>query len=326
MDIKKKLKSNKTIKKIGKKINISLQFKQDAKDFSRYYAESAEGNHDYRYSIMLLVHSLEKGMCFPNPRPFGEEKVKEIMRMVEAYPENLKTEFEYELGIAALNAWKLFYEDHRWEAENGYKEVKNFLNNIAVNPDIKVGSKLYIPEFNSMAEKTYEELFLSRHSVRDYQTRKIDMADVQFALKCFIEAPTACNRQMCRVIYISDPSTKALLDSVTIGLSGFNKKNVQYFVITYDLAAFVYSGERQQGLFNAGLCTMNFINGLHAKGIGSCCLQWSNKYEQDTIVRKRLKLRDSERIAIVIGAGYYLDQNNIPCSVRRKAADIFSVI
>ena len=131
---------------------------------------------------------------------------------------------------------------------------------------------------------------------------------------------------MCRVYYVANPEITELLNRVVIGIPGFNKKTVQYFIVTYDLASFAYSGERQQGLFNAGLCTMSFINGLHVKGIGSCCLQWSNKNKQDIEVRKKLGLSSSERIGIVIGAGYYLDENTIPCSVRRKPNDVFTII
>lgn len=97
-------------------------------------------------------------------------------------------------------------------------------------------------------------------------------------------------------------------------------------MVTYDIAAFAYSGERNQGLFNAGLATMNFINALHARGIGPCCLQWSNKRSEDRYVRDALGLSDSERIAIVIGAGYYLQENIIPCSVRRPIKNIFTTI
>ena len=111
-----------------------------------------------------------------------------------------------------------------------------------------------------------------------------------------------------------------------IGLPGFNKNHINYFIVTYDLAAFAYSGERQQGLFNAGLCTMSFVNALHVNGIGSCCLQWSNKYPEDQKVRRLLGLKDSERIGVVIGAGYYLDENIIPCSVRREDSDIYRKI
>lgn len=98
---------------------------------------------------------------------------------------------------------------------------------------------------------------------------------------------------------------------------------VRYFIVTYDLAAFHYSGERQQGLLNAGLCTMNFVNGLHARGIGTCCLQWSNKHSEDILVRNKLSLEKSERIGVIIGAGYYLETSKIPCSVKRNIVDIY---
>ena len=275
---------------------------------------------------MLLVHSLEKGMCFSNPRPFGKDKVNDLTAILSKYSDNSKNEFEYVLGISVLMAWTEFYKEHQWENEKTYQDVMAFLENHRINSEIKAGSKIYRPRQYAEAESEYEKFFLSRHSVRNYKDKKLDLDDIRFALKCFVETPTACNRQMCRVIYISDPKITKLLNNVVIGIPGFDKKTVQFFVITYDLASFAYSGERQQGLFNAGLCTMNFVNGLHAKGIGSCCLQWSNKYKQDKEVRKKLGLSESERIGIVIGAGYYLEENNIPCSVRRKPEDIFRVI
>ena len=325
MSIKQKLKENKTIRSFGKRFNIHSQFRQDAKDFSKHYLETANENGDYRYSIMLLVHSLEKGMCMPNPRPFGLDKVRELMSQLKAYPDNERSDFEYGLGISVLFAWKEFFSDRGWNNERVYLDVVSFLKGKEKPEGITAGTKVYRPAKNPDAEKAYNSI-LSRHSVRDYQDRKIDLADVQFALKCFIETPTACNRQMCRVYYVANPEITELLNRVVIGIPGFNKKTVQYFIVTYDLASFAYSGERQQGLFNAGLCTMSFINGLHVKGIGSCCLQWSNKNKQDIEVRKKLGLSSSERIGIVIGAGYYLDENTIPCSVRRKPNDVFTII
>ena len=326
MNIKKALKARPIIRKIGQAINTRMQFSDDAGDFNRYYVGEAEKKGDYRYSIMLLVHSLEKGMCFQNPRPFGSEKVKELISLLTLYSTNNQTSFEYKLGISALAAWKSFFEDHKWELERGYKDVKDFLEHKTLDSQIISGVKKYKPCIQPEDADAFENIVSSRHSVRDYKDKKIDPADVQYALKCFVETPTACNRQMCRVYYIDKPETRELLNSVLIGIPGFNKKTVQYFIITYDLAAFAYSGERQQGMFNAGLCAMSFMLGLHVKGIGSCCLQWSNKYKQDKEVRDRLGIRPSERIGIVIGAGYYLEENTIPCSVRRNPEEVFTIV
>lgn len=71
MSIRDILKGNKTMRKVGKALNIYREFFNDAREFSHSYIESAEDKKDYRYSILLIVHSLEKGMCMTTPRPFG---------------------------------------------------------------------------------------------------------------------------------------------------------------------------------------------------------------------------------------------------------------
>lgn len=71
MRFKEIVKQNKTIRKTGKILKIYREFLGDAHGFSSSYIESAEEKENYKYSILLLVHSLEKGMCMPMPRPFG---------------------------------------------------------------------------------------------------------------------------------------------------------------------------------------------------------------------------------------------------------------
>ena len=324
MNLRQILKANPFVKRLGKKINIDRAFKKDSADFKKYYVEEAVLNNDFSYSIMLLVHSLEKGMCMPNPRPFGVEKVHELISYLKSMESLSLNEFEYRLGLSILDSWCKFFEKHDWTNESIYKEVKVFLNNKNI-VEIESGYKEYIVENQDLSEE-YSKVIVSRHSVRDFKEDKLRIEDIEFAINCFIETPTACNRQMCSILYIDSQDIKELLDKKIIGLPGFNKPVTQYFVITYDLAGFAYSGERQQGMFNAGLCTTNFINGLHAKGIGSCCLQWSNKYSEDKIVRKALGLRSSERIAVVIGCGYYKKHNIIPCSVRKTKKEIFRIV
>ncbi len=327
MNIKQILKSNMFTRNLGKRLNTSLQFGYDARDFNNNYIEVAEKKGDFKYSILLLVHSLEKGMCFENPRPFGGDKAKYLVRMLQNYTDEQKKEFEYRVGISVLFSWVDFYVSHGWEKETAFDEIKGFLEDKNRENELIAGVQEFIPAIvDANDSELFGNILFSRHSVRNFQDKKIKYEDIEFALKCFVETPTACNRQMCRVYYIENKDVKSLLDEVIVGISGINKETVQYFVITYDLASFAYSGERQQGMFNAGLCTMNFINGLHIKGIGSCCLQWSNKYSQDEKVRKAMLLSDSERIGIIVGAGYYLDKNLVPCSVRRDPKDIYKII
>lgn len=322
--LKDKLKSISFIKRIGQKINIYKSYFCDAVEFSNYYNEEAKINNDFKYSILLLVHSIEKGMCMSEPRPFGLAKVEELMKYLKIMEKDKNYCFEYELGLSILKSWLEFFKEHRWIDNLVYQKVEVFISERKESSIIS-GVKEYVGMTDDISED-YKKVIFSRHSVRDYKAEKLKKEDIEFAIECFIETPTACNRQMCNLIYISDKKIKSMLDKIIIGLPGFNKINTQYFIITYDLAAFAYSGERSQGLFNAGMCTTNFINGLHSKGIGSCCLQWSNKPSEDKKLRKALGLGKSEKIAVIIGCGYYKESNMIPCSVRKTKKDIFKVI
>ena len=105
MNLRQILKANPFVKRLGKKINIDRAFKKDSADFKKYYVEEAVLNNDFSYSIMLLVHSLEKGMCMPNPRPFGVEKVHELISYLKSMESLSLNEFEYRLGLSILDSW-----------------------------------------------------------------------------------------------------------------------------------------------------------------------------------------------------------------------------
>ena len=71
------------LRRFLKKINVYMAFLADAKEFNRYCMEESYLVGDYTYRLHLLVHSLEKGMCVPNPRPFGQSKCEEIVKILK---------------------------------------------------------------------------------------------------------------------------------------------------------------------------------------------------------------------------------------------------
>lgn len=308
--LRSKLKKNSFLRRRIKGIKNYKEFFGDARDFNRYYLEKAEKRGDSRYRLMLLVHNIEKGLCSNDPRPFGEEKVRQIVGILRDNPEK-KDEFEYALAASSLKSWKAFH------IKKGFvlpEDLADYIDKLEDNGG--AGSELF---------ETNDKL-LGRRSVRDFEERELRSEDVDFALRYFSSAPTACNRQMCRVYRVKSAEAKELLIDRVLGISGFNTDAVTFFLITFDISAFDYSGERNQGYLNAGLTAMNFVNGLHKKGIGSCFLQWSNKRGDDKLVRSALGLKKSERIAVVIGAGYYKDNVKIPKSSRKNKGMIYKEI
>lgn len=321
-----KLRSINLFRRVVKTTKIYREYLYDAANYSKYYIEQAKTKGDYRYQIMLYVHNIEKGMCMPESelRPFGYKKVAELKQFLTSYPESKKQEFEYQLAVSAIRSWVEFHETHNW-VDDKVKEIKEFVTALP-EPEMYVGSKDFNRPTEAIESGNFADLIDTRHSIRDFEQREIEQEDLEFALKCFADAPTACNRQMCKVYQVKNSEVKEILNKTVLGVGGFNKEAMTYFIVTYDTASLFFYGERNQGYFNAGLVSMNFVNGLHARGIGSCFMQWANKKSEDILVRNALKLSPSEKIAVVIGAGYYKEHSIIPCSCRKPISDLFEVV
>lgn len=322
LPIKERLKSIDSFRRIVKKIKIYKGFFHDAVDYSKYYLESAERCGNPKYRIMLLVHSLEKGMCMKDLRPFGQQKAIQLKEILEKNGRKSGMEFEFDLGLSILSTWISFYDNNGWTKNNNVVSIERFLE--GKSAVYQAGRREYRIPSLELKNENFTEVMLCRHSIRDFADRNLNIEDIDYAVQMFLEAPTACNRQMCKVYYIKNRTIVDLLNKTVLGVGGFNKDTLNYFIITYDIAAFDIFGERNQGYLNAGLVAMNFANGLHARGIGSCFMQWANKRSEDENMRKALKLGKSERIAVVLAAGYYKEDSYIPCSVRRPTNEVYN--
>lgn len=325
MSIIEKLKSIPFISKAGKKFLIKREFAGDAKDFCSHYMYSKDDINSIEYSILLVVHSLEKGMITPEPtlRPFGEKKVKELLQLLNKY-KSLSNNYSvaFLMGASILKEWKKCFVKHNWTS-NLFEEVNSFVEGI----DIAL-PKVGVAENNLLDIKTATSFDLlkalsARHSLRVFSAEKIKDEDIKYAINVACAAPSACNRQMCKIYFIKDEQKKVLLDDIIIGVGGLDKEHINYFLCTFDIKAFSYSGERNQGYFNAGLMAMNFVNALHFKGVGSCFLQWSNKRDEDYKVKLKLGIPKNEKIAVVIAAGYYPEYFVSPVSCRKAIEEVY---
>ena len=331
MKLKEKLKQNKYLRKKVKNYKIKREMNLDYKQFKNNYQENCNTKEHLEYSIMLLVHSLEKGMCHENMRPFGFEKISSLIKKMQEY-EKYDKEFQStasKMGISIINNWLLLFDKQNWEKTTTYNDAKEYINKIK-NIEVKlvdVGFKeLNNPTSNKYNNFDYLDAVKTRHSVRNFNKKKLERKDIEYCIKSAILSPSACNRQMIKIYYIADERKKKELEKLIMGLSGFNKENVNLFVITFDISAFTFYGERNQGYLNAGLFSMNLVNAMHFRGIGSCFLQWGNTNREETKIKQLLSIPKNERIAIVIGAGYYTDKNLIAKSARKKIEEIYTKI
>lgn len=324
--IKKLLKKVPFFGKLLLLIKIKLEFYKDLKFFLKNYSKSKETQSKIEYNILLITHSIEKGMSNLNPRPFGELKVKELINYVERLNkyENHDT-YAYFVAINCLRSYNNFYLENNWEFKDINKKVKSFLENYKYVPNINVGTHL-LTEKDYITNVDYLKFMQSRHSVRNFSHKKLLKSDIKKAVEMTLLSPTACNRQMCKIYYVNSTKGKELVRKNAQGIGGFELNNINYFIVTFDISANYFVGERNQGWFNSGLVAMNFVNALHSLGIGSCFIQFGNTFKEEEKLKKQLNISSNERIAVILTAGYYAKESKIPYSPRKSIEDIYSEI
>ncbi len=330
MNIKETLKKNKALKLFVKKIKVNIEYIKDAKHLNKYLAENEETKEQIEYKMLLLVHSIEKGMCYPNPRPFGYVKIQELISLLLKYEDsnyNLNSN-SYNMSISIISNWLEYYCLNNWDNHDEYKQIyKLYYNHYnRFHNKLQTGYKEFNVKIDDVSSRsTYEDVITTRFSARDFSGKAISFEDLNRAIDLAKRTPSACNRQMVKAHFIDNPSKKDYLSKLLHGTGGLNLKTVKYFVITFDSSALDFYGERNQGYLNAGLFAMNLVNSLHSIGIGTCFLQFANTSTEEKLLKEKLDIPLSERIAVCIGCGYYVEGNRIPVSCRKNNEEILTI-
>ena len=311
------------LKNIKKNYYIRKKLKEIYKEYKSNWIESSTTQNTIGYKIILDEHALEKGMTSKNPRFFGIQKVNNIMKYIMLYEnENYEKDFAYNLGISILKEYCKYYEDHNWINRDEYLKVKEFINKRSTN--IVAGSYLINKEtFINDSKIDYDKFLSSRHSFREFDKKRISSEDMKKAVSMAMKTPTACNRQMCKIYFINSKDKCAELFKYSHGLTGFNNDTVNMIIVTYDISSLCFAEEIQQGMFNAGLFSMNLVNALHSLGIGSCFLEYSNSIKEEAEEKELLNIPINEKIAVVLAAGYYPEVSRIPYSTRKPIDEIY---
>ena len=317
------------IRNILRSIRFRCEYRYDRKFFENNYSHSKTTQNKTGYNMLLIAHALEKGMSNKNPRRFGVQKVEELMELISLYESygSYKNDFAYINAINVLRGYTGFYEEKKWTDADEYKKVCEFIKSRKNVNNMNVGSfTLFKKDFENDAKINYHKFLLSRHSVREFKREAIQETDLIKAVEDAILTPSACNRQMCKVYYVTDEDRRKKLIEMAQGFGGFEKETINPLVVTFDANANYFIGERNQGWFNAGLFSLNLVNSLHAHGIGSCFCQFGNTVKEEEKLKDILDIPKNERIAVLIACGYYVDECRIPYSPRKEIRDIYKKI
>lgn len=324
----KKIKSR--IKIVLNRAGMFYEFYQDYKNYKKWnynnFAVKTKAAQESK--ILRQTHMIEKGMSLTAPRKgFGQQKIEVLFEMMDQY---LKMGYSsdgipFQDAIIVLNEYidmqkKIGYENNDMiEKLKSYDKYRIDIFSAGIKYDTR-------KNLLSKIDKPFPEFFCSRHSLRQFASKTINIEDVKKAIKIAQKAPTACNRQASKVYLYTDKETNKALGELIAGNTGFEQEVQNYLVITADVSAFYDTFERNQVYVEAGLFSMALVEALHYYGIASCILQNGEYYKKNRKFKNICKnIPENERIILFVAIGYYKDEFSYALSLRKNVEDVFVV-
>lgn len=292
-----------------------IKGKSEKKQFDSYYASYKKSSFEdchctmekqFEASITRLYHTIEKGLAYLDYRPgFGKDNVDRLIISMEQYSKQYDVnKFFYQTALSTL------FEYVRKNTEYGYED-KALESRIASLPGEanEYGGTLRftLPDTTKL---NFEELIKSRHSVRHFSDKPLNVGDVKDAIALAQYTPSACNRQGWKCYIIQDKKKIEELLKYQNGNRGFGHEFDQLILVTGDLKAFNRSREVFQVFIDAGMYAMRVLDCFYYKGIASCPLSASLTPEQEKNARKILGLDDAEVFIMYIGIGNHPEGEN----------------
>jgi nitroreductase len=300
-----------------------------AYDFKRYVVGSAIlGSEQHRERMTGVItatyHNLEKGLSLPKPRPgFGVDNVAKLLGLLDQHIAWFGVDDVVRVAAKVLAAYRSFNQGVGASTSND-QAIDALLASMTLPEGLMAGTQV-LSAADRQSALVGLDFFLSRHTVRVFEPKVLTADELSFAVQAAQKAPGVCNRQSGRVRFISDPARIHSTLAIQGGARGFAENVPNLFCITARVANFNGVGERYQAWIDGGLFAMSFLLGLHAQGIGACCLNWSKEPATDRQMRHHLGLPDDEIIIMFVAAGHAQQGIQVACSNRRPFEDVLVV-
>mgnify|MGYP000470208501 CR=1 FL=1 len=262
--------------------------------------------------VIRIYHALEKAISFSDRNYNSGWGTAELLLSKVIRYESLLDVGVREAAMGALSN----YVNEFLQNETGAKrkllaeKIKSYCSSVSdVESVINVQS-------NSVRVGTLDELMLSRYSVRNFSDRIVGQGVLKSAIKVAVKTPSSCNRQPWKVININKKSTIEQVLNLQNGNRGFGHLVSNLFVIVVDERVFADPVERRQGLIDGGMFSSSLSLALHARGVVSCCLNWSRPPKKDIELRRLLNIEKSHSIIMLMAYGYPVEEYTV-CASRR---------
>lgn len=282
---------------------------------------STQGQHDA--IITHDYHALEKGLSMPNSRAgFGKKYLLSTARAVATATTRFGWSHASRVAVRVLQQ----YEEAHPEGIS-VSEVERFIRANRTEAGQEGGVReVYRRDILEHGNKDLKEFFASRHSVRDFSPTPVELGVVFDAIQDAVRTPSVCNRQPWHVYVVQRPETIARALSFQNGNRGFGDRIQVLMIVVADLEAFLSPRERFQPWIDGGMFSMSLVYALHARGLGTCCLNMCSSAANDLKLRQSLAIRPHHSVVMMIAIGNMPDRFKITASPRRGADGVVTLL
>jgi len=305
-------------------------------DIRRYYKAASKGIDavssgksryvELRSWIAADAHKIEKGLALREPRPgFGAPVVRRLVEQLERFHRDFAPDHITELAVNVLCAYARFNEEHG----AGDAELAARLDQLAAafgeSHDRGRGGLVAI-EREAIVQRAklpgLADFFQSRHSIRNFDDAPVPFELVEAAVALAQRTPSVCNRQSWKAyVYVEREAAQQVL-ACQQGNRGFGDGAGGAIVVTSNLQTFFSYGERNQGFIDGGMFAMSLVYGLHAQGLGTCCLNWCAELSAERQLRELTGIPDHEAVIMMIAIGQLPASLHVAQSARKPLEEV----
>ncbi len=275
--------------------------------------------------LTILAHKLEKGMALPEPRlGFGRETIKELMQTHQLLEVRSSESAALQFSLGVLRAYSESEHISSLDVDLASR-INAFIRERETEPASGGLVSLTRTEGLTSIPGNVEDFFFSRHSVREFASEPISEEEIMSAVRLAQRSPSVCNRQPWNVYIVQSEEQKGEILRFQNGNRGFGHSAGAVLVVTVPLSAFHGPLERNEAFVDGGMFSMSLIWALHAKGLGSCALNWCATTKRDKGVRASLGIPNAEVIIMMIAVGHLKERFDVAMSPRRPIESMVTV-
>jgi len=261
-------------------------------------------NKKLHYDILLLAHTVEKGLSVTNPRKkFGVEKITSLLNFLEKYDAKWGV-FPLEKSYGCLLAYVHFHEKEKFDLGDLGLSINAFLNRCSSLGITPKGGLKEISNNDILPCIAQETALNSRFSSRRYEPRIVPHELIERIGTIASRTPSQCNRQSSRVHYYSRREDIDKLLSLQGGAEGFRESVFNLFVISSEMSAWSGVKARSQAYVDGALTSMQVLNACQSLGLGACPLNLAVTNNREKSICVAGGISQGERLIMMIAFGF----------------------